>query len=329
MPNTGPDRRQYIHVVAAVIRDQQDPGRIFITQRKQGQHLQNLWEFPGGKVEAGEAPYHALKRELHEETGITVSSAQPFQSVFHRYPDKAVFLDVWEVNAYTGEPHGREQQQGKWIPLGQLGDYEFPAADDPVLQALTLPAELLITPDVSVEHQHAYLQQFEQLLQRHAYPLVLFRSPQLEDATYVDLAMQMQDIGRPSGSRIVIERNNLKSIKNKAFEPFKHRHLSAHLLNALKRRPFDDSITLSASCHGIEELTLAQRLGCRYALVSSVRETDSHPGRPAKGWFGFNRLARRSHLPLYALGGVRRRDLAVARYQGAIGVAGISDFWSA
>jgi 8-oxo-dGTP diphosphatase len=91
---------------------------------------------------------------------------------------------------------------------------------------------------------------------------------------------------------------------------------------------FDESVVLSASCHNAAELDRAQHLGCEFALLSAVRKTQSHPGFGVKGWYGFNRLSRETRLPVYALGGVERKDLSLARYQGAVGVAGIGDFWS-
>jgi 8-oxo-dGTP diphosphatase len=329
MPNIDPDVDRTIHVVAAILRHPDESDKIFITQRKSGQHLENLWEFPGGKVENGEPPFHALKRELFEEVGIQVYSAQPFQSVHHRYPDKSILLDVWQIKAYSGQPHGRENQNCQWASISDLHNYEFPEADIPVLKALDLPPELLITPDVSLEHLDSFLQQFERVMESHPYDLVLFRSPQLEDKKYTEIAQQIAQISEPYNTDIIIHRNKLKSLKLKAFDGFSHRHLNSYLLNSLTDRPFDDSIVLSASCHDLTELRLAERYTCKFGMLSMVRETATHPGRSAKGWYGFNRLASKSSLPVYALGGVKRKDYCVACFQGAIGVAGLSDFWSA
>jgi 8-oxo-dGTP diphosphatase len=329
MPNTDPEVDQSIHVVAALIRHPDEPDKICITQRKSGQHLENLWEFPGGKVEQGESAFHALKRELFEELGIELHSAQPFQSVRHRYPDKSILLDVWRVKSYSGQAHGRENQNCQWVSISDLQDYEFPEADIPVLKALDLPPELLITPDVSLVHQDSFLQQFERVMDSHPYKLVLFRSPQLEDKQYAEIAQLMEQIAKPHKASIIIHRNKLKSLQHKSFDSFGYRHLNSYLLNSLTARPFDDSIVLSASCHDQTELKLAERFECKFAMLSTVRETTSHPGRRAKGWYGFNQLATRSSLPIYALGGIKREDYCVASFQGAVGVAGISDFWSA
>nr|GEY60322.1 arginine biosynthesis bifunctional protein ArgJ, chloroplastic [Tanacetum cinerariifolium] len=101
-----------------------------------------LWEFPGGKVEAGESVDAALARELHEELGISVTSARPLIKISHDYPDKQVLLDVWEVSSFTGEPHGVEGQPLAWVSQRELAEYDFPAANRPIVAAARLPGPL-------------------------------------------------------------------------------------------------------------------------------------------------------------------------------------------
>ena len=122
-----------VHVAAAVIRGVD--GRILIARRADTQHQGGLWEFPGGKVEAGESVEAALGRELKEELGIVVEAARPLIQVQHDYPDKQVLLDVWEVSAFTGEPHGAEGQPLAWVAQRELADYAFPAANQPIVAA--------------------------------------------------------------------------------------------------------------------------------------------------------------------------------------------------
>jgi 8-oxo-dGTP diphosphatase len=91
----------------------------------------------------------------------------------------------------------------------------------------------------------------------------------------------------------------------------------------------DQGIHWSASCHNVSDLRRAASIGCRFAYLSSVRATFSHPGLAAKGWWEFSKMVKMARIPVYALGGINRNDLTAARYQGASGVAGIRDFWSA
>src|SRR5690606_11205799 len=110
-------------------------------------HQGGLWEFPGGKVEAGESVQVALARELLEELGIEVTRAQPLIQVRHDYPDKQVLLDVWQVLAFRGEAHGAEGQPLAWVTASELDGFEFPAANRPIVSAAQLPDRYLITPE--------------------------------------------------------------------------------------------------------------------------------------------------------------------------------------
>ena len=123
-----------IHVVAGVLFDHS--GRVLVARRPGGSHLAGLWEFPGGKLEPGESREAGLARELAEELGVRVLAASPLVCVEHPYPDRDVVLDVWRVESYSGEPHGREGQAIEWRDLGSLDAADFPPADAPVLAAL-------------------------------------------------------------------------------------------------------------------------------------------------------------------------------------------------
>ena len=90
-----------IDVVVGIVED--SVGRILVNQRRPGTHLAGLWEFPGGKRNAGEGRQAALARELHEELGIEVVTAEPLLTLRHDYPDRRVHLDVWSVLEYAGE----------------------------------------------------------------------------------------------------------------------------------------------------------------------------------------------------------------------------------
>lgn len=115
---------------------QQADGQILICQRPAHLHQGGKWEFPGGKVEAGEGMPAALIRELFEEVGIEATVCRPMLQVSHDYPDKAVLLDVWYVDAFDGHPTGKEGQPVRWVSRDALADYEFPSGNWPILQAL-------------------------------------------------------------------------------------------------------------------------------------------------------------------------------------------------
>jgi 8-oxo-dGTP diphosphatase len=122
-----------LHVVAAVLRDAS--GRVLLAQRTAGRDLAGLWEFPGGKVEPGETPEAALRRELREELGIEARIGAPVACVTMAYPDKQLTLDV-RAASFQGQPRGLEGQALAWVPLHELCNYPMPPADLPVVQAL-------------------------------------------------------------------------------------------------------------------------------------------------------------------------------------------------
>ena len=145
MPSTEPEwlpvpDKSPIHVVAAVIYDNNNPHRILISKRPEHVHQGGLWEFPGGKVDLGETAYQALVRELLEELDIEVTEARPLMQVSHSYADKQVFLDIWSVLSFTGRARGVEGQECRWLSLRELlledTDYQFPEANRPVLEKL-------------------------------------------------------------------------------------------------------------------------------------------------------------------------------------------------
>jgi 8-oxo-dGTP diphosphatase len=99
------------------------------------------WEFPGGKLVAGEERIGALRRELAEELGIDVLEAKPLLELVHDYPEKRVLLDVWRVLRYRGEAEGREGQLLRWVAVDELAGLPLLEADGPIIEALrALPA---------------------------------------------------------------------------------------------------------------------------------------------------------------------------------------------
>lgn len=132
MPELKP--AEVIPVAAGVLRDA--AGRVLIARRPDGGHAGGFWEFPGGKIQAGEAPLQALCRELAEEIGIQVSAAVPLMTYRHSYPERVVELHVFEVSEYSGEPQGMEGQPLRWVAVEELATTGLLEADAPIAAAL-------------------------------------------------------------------------------------------------------------------------------------------------------------------------------------------------
>jgi 8-oxo-dGTP diphosphatase len=123
-----------IEVAAALIRD--SAGRYLITQRRRGSHLAGLWEFPGGKLEVGESPDVALRRELHEELGAAFAVGKLVETVRWEYPDRTVVLHFYDCRVESGSVEPREGQTMMWVEPERLGAYEFPPADRALIERL-------------------------------------------------------------------------------------------------------------------------------------------------------------------------------------------------
>lgn len=113
-----------------------DAGQVLIAKRLAHQHQGDCWEFPGGKIENHEDQSQALKRELFEEVGITVTQHEPWMVVEHDYHDKAVSLMVHKITGFQGEPRGLEGQEVKWVSPQELLSLPFPMANSRIVEAL-------------------------------------------------------------------------------------------------------------------------------------------------------------------------------------------------
>jgi len=127
---------KHIEVSAALIfRD----GKLLITQRHAQSHLGGLWEFPGGKREAGETFEQCLVREIREELGVGIFVGELFEEVRHDYAEKSVHLKFFICKLLSGEPQPIDCAAVKWIFLAELNMHEFPAADVQLLEKLKSP----------------------------------------------------------------------------------------------------------------------------------------------------------------------------------------------
>jgi 8-oxo-dGTP diphosphatase len=123
-----------IHVVAGALFDAS--GRVLIAQRPAGKHMAGGWEFPGGKLEAGEERFVGLQRELREELGVEALTGEPLICYDHDYPDRRVRLDLWLVTRFSGEPQSHDGQALQWVELKDLDKVGLLEADKPMIPAL-------------------------------------------------------------------------------------------------------------------------------------------------------------------------------------------------
>ncbi len=323
-----------IHVVAGVIRDAR--GRILLARRTEGRDLAGLWEFPGGKVEAGESPEAALVRELREELGIEARVGDALIRVPQQYPDKRLVLDVRHVDVH-GIPKGLDGQALAWVPPARLASYPMPPADRPVVAALMQPDRYLVTP--VPDDDRAWLGALAQALERGV-PRVQLRAPGIDPSRWARLATEAVRLCREAGAEVLVNGDaglaerlgaglHLHAAQLQQVVGAAHGRDAAGeehrghgpLLQGQEPRP------LAASCHDIDDLLRAQSLGCDFVVLGPVLPTASHPGAPSLGWEAFAAMRERVSLPIYAIGGLGVDDVVIARAHGAQGIAAIRGLW--
>jgi 8-oxo-dGTP diphosphatase len=111
-------------------------GKVLVARRRESDHLGGLWEFPGGKIEAGETPEEALRRELVEELGVEVRVGPLWGILSHRYPERSVRLHFLFAWIERGEPRAAAAEELRWAAPPELAELPFPGADRPLVTAL-------------------------------------------------------------------------------------------------------------------------------------------------------------------------------------------------
>ena len=299
-----------LEVAAAVI--QRADGAFLLAQRPAGKVYAGYWEFPGGKIEPGEAADRALVRELHEELGIEACTRFPWLTREYTYPHASVRLNFFRVTAWKGEPHPREQQAIAWQRLGAPLAAPMLPANAPVLAALALPHEYAITDAEGRGTRHMLSRIGERLEQG-------LKLIQVRDRGLADREAFVRDVVR------LARRHGARVLVSGAAAGADGVHYTAEQLMALKSRPREG--LAAASCHTPQDLAHAAALELDFAVLGPVKPTPSHPGAALLGWEGFARVAHGASLPVYAIGGLRHRDLEAAWRAGAHGVAMISGAW--
>lgn len=298
-------------VAAAVI---ERPGEFLLAQRPAGKPYPGYWEFPGGKIEAGEDPRAALVRELKEELGILVTEATPWITRMYVYTHATVRLHFWRVTSWEGEPQPLEDQDIRWQRAEAPDVSPMLPANAPVLASLALPPVMIVSNaaergiDTWIGDLAARALDEKMLVQ--------IREKSMDRMKLQHLLSRALTRARPFGSTLVVNSDC------GAFPQCEGVHLTAKALMATGARPAGTLV--GASCHDEAELDHAGTLALDYAVLGPVNPTPSHPGGPVLGWDRFEALARDRAMPIYAIGGLARRDLPEARRRGAHGVALLS-----
>ena len=309
--------KQYVAVGVIVNHQQQ----VLISKRKKNQHLADRWEFPGGKLEAGESYKLALRRELAEELGITIHKASKLIDTHYQYPDRLLHIQFFKITEFSGNVQSNESQQLRWVNINELNAIQFPPANRAVIDAIVFPSSYMIADEEVIGEELIPVVKFQ--LQA-GIRLIQHRAGRVKKSQYLNHASEIKSLCEQYGAKVIA------NCSQDWLDDFDHHGI--HLTSQRLREMHQESNNLvhpevfSASCHNEEEIEIANQLSVRCQLIGPVNATKSHPGINALGWKRFGQLCVLSNAPVYALGGMRINDYKTALMHGAQGIAAIRAF---
>ncbi len=318
---------------AAVGVIQRDNGLVLLGQRPVGKPWAGYWEFPGGKIENGETPAHALVRELQEELGITPTLYYPWITRSYDYeakynadgvlesPAKTVKLHFFIVVEWDGEPLSLEQQTLSWQNPEKNTVGPMLPANAPILTGLGL-APVYAISNLGELGEELFFERLSAALE-NGLMMIQIREKQLAEEELKLFAERVIEVAAPYEAKVFINSDLGLAQALQANGV----HFSSRQLMTLPSKP--QGLLCGASCHNEVELAQAASLGLDYVMLSPVQPTLSHEGAPALGWERFADLIKDYPLPVFALGGMQGGDLAMARTKGAHGIALQRAIWAA
>ncbi|MEW5968592.1 MAG: NUDIX domain-containing protein [Pseudomonadota bacterium] len=282
-------------------------GKILVGWREEQQHQGGKHEFPGGKVEQGETPEEACRREIYEEVGIGLKDWHQFDYIHHEYDDIIVNLHLFH-SYVPDELLNLIHQPWAWYTRDQLLHLNFPKANKNIIKRLYWPHLIKISNTLStVESNDALLY----------WRIEEFEPQYIEQLTALDEGQR---------SNLIINVDIWRQLSPELQKQIKTVHLKQSQLMNLHKGDLKVGVRYIAACHDAVSLKQAQQIGCDAVFISPVKPTTTHPEAVALGWERFSDLAQNSQILVFALGGVHPDDLATAQQHGAYGLAGIRNF---
>ncbi|MGE8539985.1 MAG: NUDIX domain-containing protein [Acinetobacter sp.] len=279
-------------------------GKVLVGWREASQHQGNKHEFPGGKVEEGETPEEACRREVFEEVGVGINDWHAFDFIRHEYDDVIVNLHLFHA-AVPDALLNEIQQPWTWYQRNELLDLNFPKANKAMLKRLHWQRQIKISDDLTA------------LAQLTEHQLLYWRV----DAVQANVeALAQENISVLDQLIVNIELwKQLNSIQQQAIGTI---HLKQAQCLLLKKGDLKVGHRYLAACHDLNSAQHAQDIGCDAILLSPVLPTATHPDTPALGWAELEQIAQQMDIPVFALGGMTPEHLLEAQQHGAYGVAG-------
>lgn len=284
--------------------------KVLVGWRQANQHQGNKHEFPGGKIEEGETPEQACRREVYEEVGIGLKEWHQFDVIRHEYDDIIVTLHL--LHAYVpDELLSLIHQPWSWFSRDQLTDLNFPKANSTILERLIWSHLIKISDQV------------DELPKTNSQMYLRIETKDIER-----LQQQLIKLSEQQLLKLIVNVDVWQQLNTVLQEKIKTVHLKQSQLMQLKKGDLVVAKRYIAACHDAVSVQHAHQIGCDAIFLSPVNPTATHPNSKVLGWDGFAALAQKSDIPVFALGGVAPADLEQAQKHNAYGLAGIRQFSS-
>lgn len=294
-----------MHVAIAILSYK---NQILVGWREAKQHQGNKHEFPGGKVEAGETPEQACRREVLEEVGIDLTEWYTFDFIQHEYEDVIVHLHLFLAHVPQTQL-SQIQQPWTWYQREELLNLNFPKANAAMLQRLYWKKHIKISEQISdLEHLKAH-------------QLMYWRIE--TDANQAEL---LKNIHQDHLDQLIVNESLFNRLSSDLKAKIKTIHLKQHQLITKQKNELIVGKRYIAACHDYESVQHAAYIGCDAILLSPVLNTTTHPETPELGWEQFQQIASSIDIPVFALGGMTEQDIEIAKQHAAYGIAGIRNF---
>lgn len=284
--------------------------KVLVGWRQANQHQGNKHEFPGGKIEEGETPEQACRREVYEEVGIGLKEWHQFDVIRHEYEDIIVTLHLFHTYV-PDELLSLIHQPWSWFSRDQLADLNFPKANSTIIERLIWSHLIKISDQV------------DELPKTNSQMYLRIESKDIERLQHQLIKLSEQQL-----LKLIVNVDVWQQLNTVLQEKIKTVHLKQSQLMQLKKGDLVVAKRYIAACHDAVSVQHAHQIGCDAIFLSPVNPTATHPNSKVLGWDGFAALAQNSDIPVFALGGVAPADLEQAQKHNAYGLAGIRQFSS-
>ncbi|MCF9045252.1 NUDIX domain-containing protein [Acinetobacter nectaris] len=279
-------------------------GKVLVGWRNKEQHQGNKNEFPGGKIEKNETAVQACRREVKEEVGIDLENWLSWDELRYEYDDVIVRLFLF----YSYVPDhllAVIQHPWQWYSRDELASLNFPKANDPIIQ------RMLWSPYIKISSEILDLERLNLNMMLYA------RNITVE---------QMKHLNKKFLSQLILNIDLAHALTRDEQRELGAIHIKQHQLKQFTANDLNLGCRYIAACHDLEGVLYAEKIGCEAAFLSPINTTNTHTNEIPLGWTAFKSIAQRSHILIFALGGVTPKDLTTVQDCQAYGVAGISAF---